>query len=126
VLGDLSVKNVLWTPAGATYLLDCDALRLVGTQPPVPQPNSPGWEDPLFPGTQSQLSDRYKLALVVLRVLARDFQTRDPATARPVLTERLTALLRSALRDRPESRPTAADWSAALPHRGTELIDTER
>jgi hypothetical protein len=126
VLGDLSVKNVLWSLAGTTYLLDCDALRLVGTQPPTPQANSPGWEDPLFPGTQSQLSDRYKLALAVLRVLARDFQTRNPDAARPVLGDRLADMLRSALRGRPEHRPTAADWSTALSNCTTETTDTKR
>jgi DNA-binding helix-hairpin-helix protein with protein kinase domain len=122
VLGDLSVKNVLWSPSGAVYLIDCDSLRLTGATPAVAQPNSPGWEDPSFPGTQNQQSDLYKLALVALRVLARSFQGRDPAAAAPVLGRGLTPLLRAALHEDPELRPPASAWSAPLRARAAELI----
>ncbi|HEU5470195.1 MAG TPA: hypothetical protein VFV67_06040 [Actinophytocola sp.] len=117
VLGDLSVKNVLWSVAGgepAVYLLDCDALRLTGTNPAVRQPNSPGWDDPAFPGTQNQQSDRYKVALTVLRVLARDFHTRDPERARAALGREFLPLLRAGLSGRPDVRPAASAWREPL------------
>jgi DNA-binding helix-hairpin-helix protein with protein kinase domain len=123
VLGDLSVKNVLWTSAGgpAIYLLDCDALRLTGMDPAVRQPNSPGWDDPAFPGTQNQQSDRYKLALTVLRVLARDFHTRDPERAVAALGREFMPILRAGLSTEPDSRPAATAWSELLRRRVAQL-----
>lgn len=121
VLGDLSVKNMLWSPGGAVYLLDCDALRLTGTSPAVPQPNSPGWDDPVFPGTQNHQSDRYKLALTVLRVLARDFHTRDPERAREAFGRAFLPILRAGLSRDPDVRPTAQAWSHPLRRRLAEL-----
>ncbi|MCT2588269.1 hypothetical protein [Actinophytocola gossypii] len=117
VLGDLSVKNVLWSPVRGVYLLDCDALRLTGTNPPVRQPNSPGWDDPAFPGTQNQQSDRYKLALTVLRVLARDFHTRNPESAAGALGRELLPILRAGLHHDPAARPAARAWRDLLHRR---------
>lgn len=117
VVGDLSVKNVLWSltaDRAGTYLLDCDALRLTGTNPPLPQVNSPGWDDPAFPGTQNQQSDRYKLALAVLRVVANDFHTRDPERAAAVLGHELLPLVRAGLAARPGARPPASTWAGQL------------
>ena len=128
VLGDLSVKNLLWCCDNATadtYLLDCDALRLTGTDPAVPQPNSPGWDDPAFPGTQNQQSDRYKLALAVLRVLARDFHTRDPERAAAAIGRRFLPLLRAGLDPRPDVRPPAASWPGPLSERSIQLQHDE-
>jgi hypothetical protein len=121
VLGDLSVKNVLWSPARGVYLLDCDALRLTGTSPAVPQPNSPGWDDPVFPGTQNQQSDRYKLALAVLRVAARDFHTRDPELGTHLLERAVLPALRAGLNHEPAARPTASAWRDLLRRRVEQL-----
>ena len=121
VLGDLSVKNVLWSPVRGVYLLDCDALRLTGTSPPVPQPNSPGWDDPVFPGTQNQQSDRYKLALAVLRVVARDFHTRDPELGACLLGRAFLPVLRAGLSREPAVRPAAPVWRDLLHRRAEQL-----
>jgi len=127
VLGDLSVKNVLFSPAGRgrVHLLDCDALRLTGTNPAVGQPNSPGWDDPAFPGTQNQQSDRYKLALTVLRVLARDFHTRDPDDAAGLLGREYLPLLRAGLSGDPDARPPTAAWLRPLRRRAEELTSSQ-
>jgi serine/threonine protein kinase len=122
VIGDLSVKNVLWSAdGGRVYLLDCDALRLSGTSPAVEQPNSPGWDDPAFPGTQNQQSDRYKLALAVLRVIARDFHTRSPDDATAVLGRDHLPLLRAGLSRDPDARPPTSAWLRPLRRRAEQL-----
>ncbi|GAA4410487.1 hypothetical protein GCM10023148_01860 [Actinokineospora soli] len=126
VLGDVSVKNVLWTsdPTPAVYLLDSDSFRLAGTEPVTPQPNSPGWFDPAFPATQNLASDAYKVALVVLRVLAHDFQTRDPERATSGLGRDLLPLLRASLTEAPTARPPVAAWPDQLDRRATEISAT--
>jgi DNA-binding helix-hairpin-helix protein with protein kinase domain len=124
VLGDLSVTNMLWAPGARVVFLDCDALRLTGTSPAVTQPNSPGWDDPAFPGTQNQQSDRYKLALTVLRVLARDFHTRNPADA-AVVREYLP-LLRAGLCRDPERRPPASAWTGPLRRCAEQLTSQQK
>ncbi|GLY47524.1 phosphotransferase [Lentzea sp. NBRC 102530] len=121
VLGDLSVKNVLWCTGPAVYLVDCDGVRLGGADPVSPQPNSPGWDDPLFPGTQNQQSDVYKTALVVLRTAARNFHTRDPELAADVLGRGLLPLLRASLHAEPGSRPPLRAWREPLLRRADEL-----
>jgi len=125
VVGDLSVKNVLWSADGGerVYLLDCDALRLSGTSPAVEQPNSPGWDDPAFPGTQNQQSDRYKLALAVLRVIARDFHTRSPDAATAVLGRDHLPLLRAGLSRDPDARPPTSAWLRPLRCRAEQLTE---
>jgi hypothetical protein len=125
VLGDMSVKNVLWSAGRGVHLLDCDALRLTGTNPAVSQPNSPGWDDPAFPGTQNQQSDRYKLALTVLRVLARDFHTRDPERAAVALGREFLPVVRAGLSRDPDARPPASAWLHPLRRRITQLTEQE-
>jgi len=121
VLGDLSVKNVLWAPERGVYLLDCDSLRMTGNNPAVRQPNSPGWDDPVFPGTQNQQSDRYKLALAVLRVLDRNFHTRDPELAADALGREFLPILRAGLSHDPAARPAARAWLGPLRRRIDQL-----
>ncbi|MFF3017788.1 hypothetical protein [Streptomyces sp. NPDC057939] len=75
VIGDLSQANVLWTvrPAPAVHLLDCDGIRLSGSAPVLAQADTPDWNDPLAPaGTVTVDSDRYKAALAIGRMLARN------------------------------------------------------
>jgi DNA-binding helix-hairpin-helix protein with protein kinase domain len=128
VLGDLSVKNMVWSAAGdaRVWLLDCDALRLTGTDPAVSQSNSPGWDDPSFPGTQNQQSDRYKLALAVLRVLARDFHTRDPERAAAALSRDFLPILRAGLSRDPDARPPVAAWLRPLRDRVRQLTNQRK
>ncbi|QKV75296.1 hypothetical protein [Amycolatopsis sp. Hca4] len=128
VLGDLSLKNLLWRTGDegpGIFLLDCDGLRLEGTDPVTPQSNSPSWADPAFPATQNQQSDAYKVALVVLRTLARDFHTHDAGTAGPTAGPELTSLLRSSLRRNPEARPSVSAWTGPLRSRA-EAFDQIR
>jgi hypothetical protein len=74
VIGDVSMSNVLWTSAGGgtvrIFLIDCDGIRKLGSQPVLPQAETLDWNDPLQPRTGPDLdTDRYKVALLVGRVL---------------------------------------------------------
>src|SRR3954463_10275246 len=83
-LGDVSMRNLLWTvePEPNVFLLDCDSMRLAGDSPAVPAAETVDWDDPaLGTKTPNLSSDRYKLAMIVQRVLLVESQARphDPA-----------------------------------------------
>ncbi|MGW3362251.1 hypothetical protein ACWDOR_04840 [Streptosporangium canum] len=126
VLGDLSSRNLLWQPAPPhkIFVLDCDGLRRHGGEPVLRQAHTPGWDDPLQPSTGPDLdTDRYKLALLIGRVLACDAHVRpgkeltllpglEPRTAHAVAD-----LFARAAGPR-GSRPIAREWvQAILGHR---------
>jgi hypothetical protein len=122
VLGDISFRNLLWSPSRPyrVFLLDCDGVRRHGGEPVLPQAQTPEWDDPHVPGTGLDLdTDRYKIALLVARILSRNAYLRpgqkfeplegiDPRIADPV----------GRLFDRASgphgTRPTAQEWSQAL------------
>ncbi|MEU6374106.1 hypothetical protein [Streptomyces sp. NPDC046909] len=128
VVGDVSQANVLWTvrPGPAPYLLDCDGVRLVGRPPVLQQADTPDWHDPLAPpGTVTVDSDRYKVALVVGRVLSQDAYTAPgkPLTLLPgVLDDRRENAVRALWGQAAGptgSRPHLAQWRTALAGRET-------
>lgn len=123
VYGDLSARNVLYClrPAPSVLLVDCDAARVHGNAAVNKQQDSPDWDPPETtaarrahrPPIQTQATDRYKLALFVLRCLSPGRGSsinRDPASARGVLDARGMEMLRLALEGRAEDRPLARDW----------------
>lgn len=126
VIGDVSMSNLLWSdePVGI-FLIDCDGIRLLGRPPVMPQPETVDWNDPQQP-TQGpdQDTDRYKLALLVARVLTRTDTLRpgDELPFVPGLPERVTrevaARFLEAARPR-GARPGAEHWIMALSDRGT-------
>ena len=74
VVGDVSMNNLLWVPGdpASVFLIDCDTIRQLGSPPVLSRADTPDWEDPLLPtGGHDLYSDRYKLALLVGRVLTR-------------------------------------------------------
>jgi hypothetical protein len=118
VYGDLSARNVLYrlhrTPS--VLLVDCDAARFKGSAAVNKQQNSPDWDAPEG-GQQTQSSDRYKLALFVLRCLLPGRNAslnRDPATADAVLNPQGRQLMRAALTGPPNERPRAREWLSYL------------
>jgi hypothetical protein len=117
VYGDLSYKNAVYAlrPQPMIVLLDCDAVRLKGQGAAVTQLNSPGWGAP-EKGPQTIETDRYKLALFIMRCLTPgvNAQNRDPAKATGALDAEGTALLRRGLGDDPKERPSGKDWVAYL------------
>lgn len=122
VLGDISFRNLLWSQSRPyrIFLLDCDGVRRHGGEPVLPQAQTPEWDDPHLPKTGLDLdTDRYKVALLVGRVLSRN------AYARPgrelTLVEGIDSYIADAvtrLFDRAAAphgfRPTAKEWLQAL------------
>jgi len=117
VVGDVSMRNLLWTLAGGpgVFAIDCDGFRLAGRPPAVRPVYTAGWGDPTRPREITLDSDRYKLALVALRVLLGNHTvTPEEVCAKgfPSLGPELTALARHAVR--PGRRPLAECWLGAL------------
>jgi hypothetical protein len=127
VFGDISQSNVLWTLAGgpSVYLIDCDGVRVAGSRPVLPQADTPGWDDPNSPpGTATPDTDRYKLALLVGRMVSRQQELRPaeggapvpltplPGVVPPESENRLARLWQDAAV--PGHRPIAREWAFAL------------
>lgn len=127
VIGDVSMANVLWTGAGGgaatIFVIDCDGIRKLGSRPVLPQADTLDWDDPRQPPSGPDLdTDRYKLALLVGRVLSMSPYIR-PAAPLPFVPDvpaqaaaRLTALWNQAA-GAYGSRPAANEWLMALSNR---------
>jgi hypothetical protein len=122
VIGDVSMRNLLWAPGDppGAYMLDCDGVRRLGSPAVLPQPTTPDWEDPEQPRTGPDLdTDRYKLALLVGRVLTRSPYARPggelafPPEVPDRMRDRIRALFAKAAGQR-GTRPDAAEWVRAL------------
>jgi DNA-binding helix-hairpin-helix protein with protein kinase domain len=123
VYGDLSARNVLYAlrPAPSVLLVDCDAVRIRGSAAVHKQQDSPDWDPPETLAarrqgrvpSQTQETDRYKLALFVLRCLrpGRDSSTnRDPVAAYGILDAAGRDLLERAVLGPKDDRPRAVEW----------------
>ncbi|MBF4573195.1 hypothetical protein ITJ64_11765 [Herbiconiux sp. VKM Ac-1786] len=126
VFGDLSERSVLFgaVEVASAFVVGCEGAAFAGEG--ALQRNSAGWAAPSSsdvdlsrePSVQSVETDRYKLGLLVLRVLAPAGdgldRSRDASRAAGVLDEQGQRMLDRALGDDPATRPTAADWYAYL------------
>jgi DNA-binding helix-hairpin-helix protein with protein kinase domain len=115
VYGDVSARNVLYSlrPDPSVFLVDCDAARVRGSAAVNKQQHSPDWDPPERTAGQSVITDRYKLALFVLRVLTPgkgSSLNRDWRTASGALDGAGLKLLRLALDGAPGDRPMAREW----------------
>jgi HEAT repeat protein len=127
VIGDISMINVLWTPGrNSIFLIDCDGVRQLGSAPVLRQVATPDWEDPMEPASGPDLdSDRYKLALLVGRVLSRSphLHPGEELLLTPDLPVDIALQVRKlwtrAAGPR-AGRPNASDWVAAL-NSGVEI-----
>jgi hypothetical protein len=107
-------------------------MRTAGEMPAATQLHTPDW-DPPERGPSSVYSDRYKLGLFILRVLAAGnpstrsgapvSTSRDPEIIRGVVDARGMRWLRSTLAD-PEGRTSAAEWTDYFTERLGEPADT--
>lgn len=120
VVGDVSMRNLLWTLSGGpgVFAIDCDGFRLTGRPPAVRPADTAGWADPACPRDVTLDTDRYKLALLTLRLLLGNHRvTPEEVRAKPLLRGRLgPALTLLATRAaEPGRRPAAECWLGALP-----------
>lgn len=122
VIGDISFRNLLWRPISPhrIFMIDCDGLRRHGSEPVLQQAHTPDWDDPHQPSTGPDLdTDRYKLALLVARVLSRTAGVR-PGQKLALLPglEQPTANAVNELFARAGgphgTRPIASEWVQAL------------
>ncbi|GAA1802170.1 hypothetical protein [Actinomadura chokoriensis] len=124
VVGDVSMNNLLWSPSGGVFLLDCDGIRETGAKPVLQQPFTPDWDDPQQPATGPDLdTDRYKLALLVTRILTRTSALRpgDRVDCVPGVPGQIAAEVAVRFADAAGPRgvrPDAAYWARALDERG--------
>ena len=129
IVGDVSELNLLCRlrPEPDVYLLDCDGVRLRGSPPVTAQANTPEWEDPLTPGPPTFDSDRYKSALVIGRLLARDPSLRPGQSlvclpgALSLDAERAAARLFAQAAGARGTRPSLEQWAEALGQAGAPL-----
>jgi len=127
IYGDLSLRNFLYRlePTVSVMFVDTDAVRPKGGRSALGvQPHTGDWEPPeavaaarkgdkVGFAVQNFETDRYKLGLAILRILARvprAGETRDPNHLRSVIPATTLSLLHNSLRGRPADRPTAKDW----------------
>ncbi|MEU7880101.1 hypothetical protein [Microbispora bryophytorum] len=122
IVGDLSFRNLLWRPGQPykVFMLDCDGLRRHGAEPVLRQAHTPDWNDPYQPSSGPELdTDRYKLALLIGRVLSQTASVRpgDEPALLPGLPDHVVTAVR-ALFTRAQgprgTRPIAAEWVQAL------------
>ncbi|GAA2603569.1 SAV_2336 N-terminal domain-related protein [Actinomadura fulvescens] len=126
VVGDVSPTGVLWCASPmSVYLLDCDGMRFAGAPLGRAALETVDWDDPLgLDETASLDSDRYKLALLITRVLARSAHVRPGQAFEfvegvpPRIAANVSNLFTRAAGPR-GTRPTASEWVQALSE-GTE------
>jgi DNA-binding helix-hairpin-helix protein with protein kinase domain len=135
LVGDVSMRNLLWTleDGPGVFAIDCDGFRVAGRWPAVAPVDTAGWADPSAPaGEVTPDTDRYKLALLTLRLLLGDHavtpeDVRSSPSLRASFGPVLTALAAQA--GRPGMRPAADSWLGALtgrrPSRNAGLVQRE-
>ncbi|RBQ20063.1 hypothetical protein DP939_09555 [Spongiactinospora rosea] len=132
VIGDVSARNLLWSTHEPykVHILDCDGFRRLGAESVLKQAHSPDWEDPLEPPTGPDLdTDRYKLALLIGRILARNAYVRPGGELPllPGLPDDLVGRVRSTFARAAGpvgTRPSAREWARVI--EGREWIAVSR
>jgi hypothetical protein len=128
VIGDISLMNVLWAPdsPAQVFLIDCDGICVEGRSV-LRQTDTPDWNDPQQGSSGPDLdTDRYKLALLVGRVLSGKASIRpgQPLILYPGTPDRIGTQV-TRLWDRAETRgnrPDAWEWLQALTAREKILL----
>ena len=114
-VGDISPKNLLFAlnHKAAVYFVDCDAMRLKDVSL-AHQVETPGWEVPSGEAKATVFSDRYKLGLLALRLLAGSQDGRDPARVPSTAPSALCRVVTTTLTRPPDQRPSTQEWISAL------------
>lgn len=121
VYGDLSLNNVMFNVATPPRIMvvDCDAAQSPRS-PRIAQAHSPDWVPPesVAGGSVQDIeTDRYKLALFILRALTpgtHASQTVDPGRLVGVLDLQGNSMMRAGLSVDRAVRPSAKDWYSYL------------
>jgi hypothetical protein len=111
-VGDMSPKNLLFTAGSGPgcFLIDCDTMRVNG-RGVLPQAETPDWQIPAGEEKGTPPSDAYKLALLAVRLFARDQASRDPGVLPVAAEPKLAELARAALHGQAADRPSPGEWA---------------
>ncbi len=116
VVGDLSPKNLLFSFAGGSaqaYFIDTDAM-IVNGRTALPPVETPGWSVPPGEPPATAQADTYKLALIALRLLTADQESKSPQTIPTFTPPLLRQLITDTLTAAPHARPAPATWVQVL------------
>ncbi|WAL98668.1 hypothetical protein [Streptomyces sp. Je 1-369] len=111
VAGDLSPKNLLFSLSGPRpdcFLIDCDAMGLSGDWVLKPV-QTPGWQLPDGEAPETPEGDRYKFALLAVRLFLHEQHGKDSAALRR-MDGAVADLAERGLSRRPTDRPALAAW----------------
>lgn len=124
VVGDISGRNLLWTPEtpskpASIFIIDCDSFRVDGQPGTTESKESPHFMDPHKPKDQptDKSTDIYKLAIAAYRAIWHDAQGEPtPESVRQNLPKEVPVGLADLIARSigPGPRPTAADWKSGL------------
>lgn len=119
IIGDMSGRNLLWTdtPTWRVLIIDCDSLRIDGSDGVAAPKQSPDWDDPYLNGAAtSQSSDLYKLGLAAFRAVWAATTDRPdhslPLHAPDGAPSDLVHLVLASTS--PSGRPSADEWVTRL------------
>ncbi|MGI5251690.1 hypothetical protein [Actinacidiphila glaucinigra] len=111
VAGDLSPKNLLFSLSGprpSCFLIDCDAMGLRGDWVLKPV-QTPGWQLPDGEAPETPEGDRYKFALLAVRLFLHEQHGKDAAALRR-MDGAVADLAERGLSRTPTDRPALSDW----------------
>ncbi|MFE6977795.1 hypothetical protein [Streptomyces sp. NPDC057682] len=111
VAGDLSPKNLLFSLSGPRpdcFLIDCDAMGLGGDWVLKPV-QTPGWQLPDGEAPETPEGDRYKFALLAVRLFLQE-QYGEDTTALRQMDGDVADLAERGLSRTPTDRPPLSDW----------------
>ncbi|MCC3653386.1 hypothetical protein LIX60_18340 [Streptomyces sp. S07_1.15] len=117
VAGDLSPKNLLFSLSGprpSCFLIDCDAMGLRGDWVLKPV-QTPGWQLPDGEAPETPEGDRYKFALLAVRLFLHEQHGKD-VTALRRMDGAVADLAERGLSRSPTDRPPLSDWLDPLRH----------
>jgi hypothetical protein len=122
MFGDISGSNVTFrqAPQIGVMLVDCDGVRRVGSAAIVKQLHTPYWIPPEGEeAAQTKETDRYKLALFILRALTPGpgaSVSTDPDRLNGRVDKHAMELFKLALTGASVDRPHAKDWFEYVKH----------
>lgn len=117
VAGDLSPKNLLFSLSGprpSCFLIDCDAMGLRGDWVLKPV-QTPGWQLPDGEAPETPEGDRYKFALLAVRLFLHEQHGKDVAALRR-MDGAVADLAERGLSRSPTDRPSLSEWLDPLRH----------
>jgi len=115
IISDLSSHNILFSisPLPRCYFIDCDSMLLAGHSALV-QAETPQWQLPAGEPMGTKTGDRYKFALLALRMFTGAHHYYDPARLPRNFPPPIRDLVEHTLCSPPARRPLITEWQGPL------------